>query len=509
MPRRQQNQQRHKLVGLGVLSGVSTAISILLIRYINKLRSRDSQARQEAKSHVESTQLKTSVLHRRVEVSALAAKSTVGYAKSQVRKSLTRDPQQRQEIDDEFAIKTAEQVVATLGNMKGAMMKLGQMASYLHEGLPQPIRDALAQLQQDAPPMSRELTEATVKAELGSTPEQIFAEWDYAPLAAASIGQVHRARLHDGREVAVKVQYPGVDEAIEADLKNIPLFFNSIAMLAKGFDSKPVIEELQARLAEELDYEIEARNQSMFVDYYRGHPFITIPEVVKELSTRRVLTTEFARGARFAEVLSWSQAERNLAGETMYRFVFDSLYRLHAFNADPQPGNYVFRPGGRVTFLDFGLSKVFERSLLDLNQQMIEFMVTSPDPKRFRQAVEEAGFLVSDAQLSDQRVFEYFSHFYVPLEKGNDEVFLDGFSSETVSRYFDFSGPFADVLTHVNMPAEWALSQRINLGLYALLAQLKATAPWREIAEEIWPWINAQPATGLGVEHAEFRAKST
>ena len=262
-------------------------------------------------------------------------------------------------LDREHEIRSAEQVAAELGNMKGALMKLGQMVSYLDEGLPEHLRAALAQLQHDAPPMSGELAASMIESELGRHPDELFAEWDPVPIAAASIGQVHRAITREGVAVAVKVQYPGVGAAIEADLGSVGLLFGGLGQIFPGLDSGPLVAELRLRLREELDYEREARHQQQFADYYEGHPFIHIPYVLPEYSSARVLTTELAEGVRFAEAETWSQEERNLAAETIFRFVFGSLYRLRLFNGDPHPGNYLFQPGGRVTFLDFGLVTPF------------------------------------------------------------------------------------------------------------------------------------------------------
>ncbi len=213
------------------------------------------------------------------------------------------DAERRSVLDTQFEMRTAAQITERLGNMKGAMMKLGQMASYLDAGLPPHVREALAQLQSDAPPMSADLAAGVVLAELGQRPETLFLEWDPVPIASASIGQVHRAITHDGRAVAVKVQYPGIDSAIESDLGNADLLFGGLAMLFPGLEPGPLVTELRERLLEELDYRIEAANQRLFVDAYRDHPTIHVPEVVDELSTRRVLTTELADGVRFDEVL--------------------------------------------------------------------------------------------------------------------------------------------------------------------------------------------------------------
>jgi predicted unusual protein kinase regulating ubiquinone biosynthesis (AarF/ABC1/UbiB family) len=157
----------------------------------------------------------------------------------------------------------------------------------------------------------------------------------------------------------VKVQYPGVDAAIRSDLVNTDLLFRAMGVMFPGLDPKPLIAELRARIVEELDYNIEAGNQRLFADYYARHPFIRVPAVLDELSSARVLTTELATGARFAELETWPQNQRDAAAECIFRFVFRSIYRIHAFNGDPHPGNYLFHGDGRVTFLDFGLVKRF------------------------------------------------------------------------------------------------------------------------------------------------------
>src|SRR4029450_10289083 len=272
----------------------------------------------------------------------------------------------RQQLQEDFQLRTAEQVAAELGNLKGAMMKLGQMASYLDQGLPSPVREALADLRQDAPPMSPELAAQVLEEELGAGPDHLFTEWDPVPLASASIGQVHRAVTKDDRAVAVKIQYPGVDEAIRTDLDNADALFGAMGFVFSGLDPDALVAELKDRLIEELDYQLEADNQRLFAEYYRDHPFIRIPDVVDELSTGRVLTTELSVGARWEELLTWPQEGRDRGAGAIFRFVFRSLSRLHAFNGDPHPGNYLFEPGGRVTFLDFGLVKRFTHDEVDL-----------------------------------------------------------------------------------------------------------------------------------------------
>ena len=414
--------------------------------------------------------------------------------------------ERREELDAQFELKSAEQVAAALGNMKGALMKLGQMASYLDDGLPGPVRDALAQLQQDAPPMAPELAAQVIEEELGSPPDKVFAEWDPTPIAAASIGQVHRAITHDDVAVAVKVQYPGVAEAIKADLDNSDVLFRLIGMVMPSFEPGPLVEELRDRLTEELDYGLEARNQQLFVDYYRDHPFVHVPAVVPSLSTRRLLTTELADGVRFSELEQWSQDERNLAGEAIYRFVFRSLYRMAAFNGDPHPGNYLFRPGGQVTFLDFGLVKHFQPDEMDMFAEMMIHSTIRPDLKAYRESIERHGILKPGAPITDEEIKHYFGHFYEIVRESKEVTFTHQYSAELVQRLFDLQGRFGDVAKWSNMPPSMVIIQRINMGLYSVLAQLNATANWRLIAEELWPMVEGPPSTEMGQKEAAWLA---
>lgn len=443
---------------------------------------------------------------RSLDLAKVGARSSGSYVVHRARRAVA-PADQREHLDQQFQLKTAEAVAEALGNMKGALMKLGQMASYLDQGLPEHVRGALADLRQDAPPMSPELAAGVVTEELGRPPEEVFADWDPVPVASASIGQVHHAVTHDGREVAVKVQYPGVDDAIRADLANVDLLFTATGMLFPGLDPEALVDELKARLVEELDYTLEADNQRLFAAYYEGHPFITVPAVLDELSTRRVLTTEWAPGMRFDELAAWSQEERNFAGEAIYRFVFGSLYRLHAFNGDPHPGNYLFSPGGRVTFLDFGLVKRFTAEEVKVFHDMIDTMVLDHDPAAFRRVIEGVGLLRAGEPFSDQEVEDYFGHFYEFVLEDRVTTIDEAYASETVRQVFDLTGPHGDIMKAANVPPSFVIIQRINLGLYAVLGELRATANWRRIAEEIWPFVDGAASTPLGEEEAAWRRR--
>jgi predicted unusual protein kinase regulating ubiquinone biosynthesis (AarF/ABC1/UbiB family) len=273
-----------------------------------------------------------------------------------------------------------------------------------------------------------------------------------------------------------------------------------------GLDHGPLVDELRERLREELDYRNEAANQRLFAEYYRGHPFIHVPEVVDAYSTQRVLTTELADGVAWDEMLGWSQDERNLAAETIYRFAFGSLYRLHVFNGDPHPGNYLFEPGGRVTFLDFGLVKHFQPDDLLGFEAMIRAMVLEPDLSRFRAVIEDIGFLQRDMAFTDDQIGDYFGHFYEFVMEDGVCAITPEYASETVRRFFDTTGPYGDIMKAANVPPGMVIIQRINLGLYAIFGEMHATANWRRLAEEIWPFVDAPPSTPMGEAIARWSA---
>ncbi|HEY8545837.1 MAG TPA: AarF/UbiB family protein, partial [Acidimicrobiales bacterium] len=260
-------RRRHRYL---VAGAVAAAVAYA---YARRRPSRDAGAApatpgtQDAKPPIQLV----SRLDRTRKMGSMAGRAGATYALHKARRTFA-SAERQVELDAEFELKTAEQVAEALGHMKGALMKLGQMASYLDTGLAEPVREALAGLQQDAPPMAPELAAEVIERELGGPPDRVFAEWDPQPLASASIGQVHRAITHDDRAVAVKVQYPGVDQAIRADLDNAGVLFGAVGMMFPGLDPGPLVNEIRARVAEELDYQLEARNQKLFADWYRGHP---------------------------------------------------------------------------------------------------------------------------------------------------------------------------------------------------------------------------------------------
>ena len=445
----------------------------------------------------------TTRVARGTEVARLGARVGSTTAANRARRVFA-STERKEALDSELELRTAQDVAATLGNMKGVLMKLGQIASFVDDGMPEPVREALAQLQSDAPPMSAELAAGMVEDELGSPPEELFGEWDPSPIAAASIGQVHRAMTWDGIAVAVKVQYPGVEASIRADLDSFDAAMFPAPFLYKNFDAQPFLAEIRERITEELDYRIEAANQQLFADWYRGHPFIHIPEVFPQLSSRRVLTTELATGARFVELETWDQEERDLAAETIFRFVYRSLYRLKAFNGDPHPGNYLFRPGGRVTFLDFGLVKHYSDEDISQLMDLADAMILDPDLEKIRKASERAGYYPPGAPVSPEEIRDFSMAFWEMWRVDGPFRFTPEYATEVNRRFLLGRATHGNAVKYANMPARWTILQRINVGLIAILGRLNAEANWRQIVEEMWPITDRPPSTPLGREEAAW-----
>jgi predicted unusual protein kinase regulating ubiquinone biosynthesis (AarF/ABC1/UbiB family) len=435
----------------------------------------------------------------------MGARVGTTYATTAARKTFA-SAERRDELDRSRELRTAQQVADELGQMKGALMKLGQMASYLDDGLPEAMRLALGELQSNAPPMSSALAVETVERELGQPINELFVEFDPEPIAAASIGQVHRAIIQDSetgseRAVAVKVQYPGIADAIVSDLKNADLLGLLLQQGFGGLDPSEMVDEIKVRLAEETDYELEARNQEQFVDYYRDHPFIRIPEVLPTFSTRHVLTTELVEGFGWSELITRDRAQRDRAGEIIFRFVFRSLYRMGAFNGDPHPGNYIFHEDGTVTFLDFGLVKHFSEDEMSTFGSLVKAAVVDRDDVEYRQLLEDAGMLKRGAPVETEAVGDYFSLFYKTIRTDEEMTWTREYANSIVRHTFDRTSPISQYAT---VPRAFVFIQRINLGLYALLGELGATGNYRRIAAELWPFVDAEPSTGLGRAEAKW-----
>jgi predicted unusual protein kinase regulating ubiquinone biosynthesis (AarF/ABC1/UbiB family) len=433
-----------------------------------------------------------------------AARSYAGRAAD-----LTRSEEQRRDAAEKRQLQAAEHILDVLGQMKGAAMKLGQIASFVDTGaLPKEAHERLetklAKLRDSAPRVSFEQMRKVIESDLEQPLEEAFAEFEPEAFAAASIGQVYRARLHDGRRVAVKVQYPGIANAVRADVQNLGLLLRVAKMLAPGMDPKAMAEEIRERLTEELDYEIEAQTHRAFARTWRGHPFVVIPEVVTELSGERVLVTEYMDGMGFDQVKELPDTERDRFGEIVYRFFLGSLYRTRRFSADPHPGNYLLLEDGRVAFIDFGMSKRVTVEQVDVELEVMRAGIEG-DSQRLRAALVRMGFFDADDQVvTAERVQEHF-------EAAAGWYAVDG--EFTIDRDYvrqvmiDVGGPqsrFWDVMRRQTVPPDTMFARRMEGLTLAVLGQLRATANWHRIARE---WLfDEPPATALGEAEAEFFA---
>src|SRR3954462_4809914 len=353
----------------------------------------------------------TSRVARTARVSGLAAGQAARHLGTRAA-NVARTEEGRDKALERRHLEAAEQIVAALGTMKGAAMKLGQGMSFLDGGLvPEEHREEfqrkLGQLRDSAPKVRFADMRKVIESELDEPLTETFAELDEEPVAAASIGQVYRARLHDGRQVAVKVQYPGVAQAVRADLQNLGLLLRAAKRMAPGLDPKAMAREIRERMTEELDYEHEAQAQRQFARAWRGHPFVVIPDVVTSLSRERVLVSEWIDGIGFEEVKRLPQTERDRFGEIVFRFFFGSLYRLGHFSGDPHPGNYLLMPDGRVAFMDFGMTKRIPADQIEREAGVIRAGLEGDAVALHSRLVEMGFYAGDDAEVEPERLLAH------------------------------------------------------------------------------------------------------
>ncbi len=447
--------------------------------------------------------IETSRAARTAKAGALGSRLSWRYLWAKAR-ALFAGEEKKKKILDETHLKSAEEVVRFMGNMKGAIMKVGQIVSFLSDDVPEQYRAVLKQLQTQSPPMSFDLARGVIEKELGAPLKKLFKDIDEKPLAAASIGQVHRARLPDGKDVVIKVQYPGVDQAIQADLSNLNWMYAMMGMLNPGLDPKPLVQELKERIGEELDYRLEARNQETFVALYGGHPFIRVPKIVPSHSASRVLTQEFVPGKNYDWLLKQPEAFRNQVSEVLYRFVFGSIARFRVFNGDPHPGNYLFHEDGSVTFLDYGCIKYFPEGMLAGWKDLIRAHVEG-DKEKFRRQITELKFIRPGSKGTTEQFYDYFGYFYEPFSKDRLFAFTPEYNAKSLGLVFDRNHPeYGALIKELNMPPDFALVNRIQWGVYSIFAQLRASGNWHRIWREYY--YDEPPTTKLGKESSAFRA---
>jgi predicted unusual protein kinase regulating ubiquinone biosynthesis (AarF/ABC1/UbiB family) len=451
----------------------------------------------------------TSRVGRTAKIGGLAAGQAIRHAGTRAA-NVTRNQERRDAALERRHIEAAEQIVTALGTMKGAAMKVGQVMSFLDVGLvPEEYREEfqrkLAALRDAAPTVSFKDMRKVIEQELGEPVSAVFSEFDEEPIAAASIGQVYRATLDDGRDVAVKVQYPGVAAAVRADMQNLGLILRLAKRIAPGMDPKAIGNEIRERIHEELDYELEAQNQRRLARIFRGHPFIKIPEVVTSLSRERVLVSEYVEGVGFEELKGYPQEERDRAGEILFRFYFGCLYRHGQFSGDPHPGNSMLLGDGRVAFIDFGLFKRMPAGAVQLEMEVAKAVIAG-DTETIMRLGTETGFFPDPEKFRPERVLEHFRAAtswytideYVELTpEYATQVLID--MSDPRSEYFGY-------LRHESAPPDHIFGRRMEVLTLAVIAQLYARGNFHRIARE-W-FYGDPPETELGEAEADFWARA-
>ena len=416
-------------------------------------------------------------------------------------------PDRANEFLDNFHAKTARQLVDMLGEMKGAAMKLGQLASFYEFAAPgeylATYRDALTMLQNNAPPMDPEASKSVIREEFGKPVEELFETFDDEAVASASIGQVHRAVLPSGEEVAVKVQYPGVDQAVRSDLKNVSAMTKLAVAIAPNLDPKEVANEVKERVLEELDYRREAANQRKFAELFKDHPFIVVPKVYEDYSRTRVITQEFVHGKPFMTAFEWDQPAKDELAEVLFRFFYGSLNRFLLFSADPHPGNYLLLDDGKVAFLDYGLVRSVDPGTLEQLLEIIQALI-SDDKERGRKALEGIGIL-NRRTPEIEAVWKHLMMINTPVLHDRPFKIDPPLIQSIAAAGFDPRSDAFQTLRKVGVPGIMVTFNRMSFGVASLLGRLEATANWQAIARELWE--GAPGSTDLGRVEQEWVEK--
>jgi predicted unusual protein kinase regulating ubiquinone biosynthesis (AarF/ABC1/UbiB family) len=448
----------------------------------------------------------TSRLARTARFGGLVAGQSARWAGTQAANRLRSDDQ-AEAADAKRALALADELVTQLGQMKGAAMKFGQVLSTIDfdlvpEGEREEFKERLGALRDQAPQVPFSKMRKVLLDDLGGSVDEHFATFSEEPIAAASIGQVYRGTLHDGRDVAIKVQYPGVAEAVETDLRNAGMLMPIMKRLAPGLDAKAVLGELRDRIGEELDYEVEAQNHRRIARAFRGHPFIIVPEVVTSMSTRRVLISEFVAGRGFGEIKQLPEAERDRFGEICFRFFYGLVARERIAAGDPHPGNFLLADDGRVCFLDFGLVRHIEEVYLQMEQALAR-AVLAGDAIEAHRLLGELGYLPDPGSFEPERVLGQ-------LTAAAEWSFTRGFrrfDPEYVRAAMEVTSsprsPHFDDMRRQTIPPQALLLRRMEGLLLAGLGELRAGADWGGLLLEYL--IDEPPTTELGRIEAAWR----
>jgi predicted unusual protein kinase regulating ubiquinone biosynthesis (AarF/ABC1/UbiB family) len=447
----------------------------------------------------------TSRLARTARLGGLVAGQSARWAGTRAA-NLVRSPERADAATGERTTALAAELVEQLGQLRGAAMKVGQVLSTVDfTALPEEEREkfkqTLAALRDDVPPLPFREVEKLLRDELGERPAAVFAEFDEEAFAAASIGQVHRAVTREGVAVAVKIQYPGVAEAVDTDLRNLTLVLPLLKRLAPGLDVKALYGELRERIGEELDYEIEAQSHRAVARAHRDHPFVLVPEVLTRLSSRRVLVTELVEGARFEEVKRRDDATRDRFGEIVFRFYFGLVKYLRRASGDPHPGNYLLLPDGRVGFLDFGLMRVLDEGYLE-GEQAVAAAVEAGDAVRVHAALSALGYLPDPGTFDPEGLLAQISAMGAWYLEPGERRFTPAYVADLLDSTGGPRSPWFDQMRRQTIPPQALLLRRMEGLVFATLGEVRASADWNAIAREFY--LEAPPATPLGEEEAVF-----
>lgn len=402
----------------------------------------------------------------------------------------------------ELQQRTADQLFRTLGELKGGAMKLGQALSVFESALPEevagPYRAALTKLQEAAPPMPTRTVHGVLTERLGEDWRELFLEFEDKPSAAASIGQVHRAVWHDGRAVAVKVQYPGAGEALLSDLTQLSRFARLLGPLIPGMDIKPLIAELRDRVSEELDYELEAQSQREHAEEFANDPDVVVPGVVHQ--SDQVLVTEWIDGVPLSEVIAeGTQEQRNRAGQLLARFLFSGPARTSLLHADPHPGNFRLLPGGgegdgeteddgsgtwRLGVLDFGTVDRLPGGLPQPIGDSLRLTLEG-DAEAVYELLREEGFVKESIDLDPDEVLDYLLPIIEPAQV-EEFTFTRSWMRNQAARIADPRSPAHQLGKQLNLPPAYLLIHRVTLSTIGVLCQLGATVRLRD---ELEAWV--------------------
>jgi len=396
----------------------------------------------------------------------------------------------REEISAQLMAKSAEQLFAVLGELKGGAMKFGQALSVFEAAVPEefaaPFREALVKLQTAAPPMPTVDVHRMLAEQFGRNWGARFAEFDETPAAAASIGQVHRAVWHDGRDVAVKVQYPGAEEALLSDLRQLSRMSRLLQPLAPGVEIKPLVAELRDRMTEELDYRDEAAHQRTFAAAFEGDEQVKVPRVVA--SAPRAMVTEWVTGRKLSDIIRiGTQSERDHAALLLSEFHYSAPYRVGLLHADPHPGNFQVLDDGRLLVIDYGAVARLPDGLPRPLSEMTRLALLER-PGELIALLRREGFVLAGSATTGEDAMAYLAPFTEPLRS---EIFRfeRPWLQRQAQRVGDLRSPHFETGLGLNLPPQYLLVHRVTMGTLGVLCQLDADVPLRRVVRRWQPWI--------------------